>query len=65
MIDEYECFDVKSGGSGGEPFPLPPPDHLECHKCDECERDLADETTVYIHGRKLFCSKCYNAEAGS
>ena len=64
MESEYEAHDVSSSGTGGE-LPTLPPDHLERHKCDECERDLADETTVYIHGRKLFCSSCFNAEAGS
>lgn len=64
MTSEYDHFGAQSSGPTGEPFPLPP-DHLERHKCDDCERDLADETTVYIHGRKLFCSSCFNAEAGS
>ncbi len=38
---------------------------IECHKCSECDRELKDDKTIYIHGGKLFCSRCYNAESGS
>lgn len=35
------------------------------HKCCDCGNPLENESTIHLHLGKLYCSRCYHAEAGS
>lgn len=35
------------------------------HKCCDCGNPLENEATIHLHLGKLYCSRCYHAEAGS
>jgi hypothetical protein len=38
---------------------------MAAHKCCDCGNPLENEATIHLHLGKLYCSRCYHAEAGS
>lgn len=38
---------------------------MAAHKCCDCGNPLENEATIHLHLGGLYCSRCYNAEAGS